>query len=275
MRPDTVRRQRRAIARAWSFIAARRHDALTLEQIADVAAMSPCHFSRVYEGFVGESVMQSVRRDRFRQAQTALTASDEKIAGIALQAGYSCGQSFARACKRITGDTPSETRAGALDAQRERPLRLSLVEFDERKAFGIPFVGDYSDEIDAFDELTGYAYCDTSIDKISARRQTVFGLTMLHDDWHTTKPSRRAAIILSALPGRYAGHSIPGSAYVAFDHQGGLEATSELVAAAKRLIPHVFQRTVTDGPILREWTVDAQLLPPDRLQMRIYLPVSA
>jgi AraC family transcriptional regulator len=274
MRPETVRRQRRAIARVWSHIASQPKAAMSLGHLADVAAMSPCHFARVYEGFVGEPIMKAVRRERLRQVESELTETDGKITAIATQAGYSCGQAFARALKKTTGTSPTDTRRAAFLYGPPAPPTLQIVVLAERPAFGIDFRGTYEDEVAAFDELMGYAYADTELTHISKLRRKIDGITMLHDGGHTGEASVRTSLVVGdQMPRRYAGHMLPGGRYVVIEHCGSLAQTDALVADAKVRMERELKVRPADRPMLREWVQDAQLLPPDQLQIRIYLPV--
>jgi AraC-like DNA-binding protein len=274
MRPDTVIRHRRAIARALAYCSAEFGRAPTLAEIADAVAMSPYHFARVYEGFVGESVVRAVRRRRLHDVQDELTAGGEKIAVIAGHAGYRSGQAFARALKRSIGLTPTRARQTEWSNASGQPFALNVVDLPERPAWGVPFHGSVVDETAAFEEMIGHAYADGGLESISAIRRTVQGMTLLNHGWESDAPSSRIALLVAdGLPRRFGGFTIPGGRYAVFDHHGGLESATKAVTIVRQQLLGEFGLVVTDKPILREWVVDALLLPANRMHLRIYLPV--
>lgn len=86
---------------------------LSLDRLADVAAMSRFHWHRVFRATTGETVAQVVRRVRLTHAANRLLTGDAPIAEIAAQVGYPNPSSFARAFRAFYGLTPeSYRRAG-------------------------------------------------------------------------------------------------------------------------------------------------------------------
>jgi AraC family transcriptional regulator len=81
-----------------------------LHRLAEEAFFSPFHFHRVYVAMMGESVAETVRRQRLHNAALALTASSRTLATIASDAGYGNAQAFARAFRAGYGVTPAAYR---------------------------------------------------------------------------------------------------------------------------------------------------------------------
>ncbi|MBL4808128.1 MAG: AraC family transcriptional regulator [Rhodobacteraceae bacterium] len=86
-------------------------DDLSLDDLAEVACLSRFHWHRVYRGITGETIHSTVRRLKLNRASQALKHSDNDLAAIAMQAGYSRVESFARAFKLQFGHTPAVFRA--------------------------------------------------------------------------------------------------------------------------------------------------------------------
>src|SRR5205085_810195 len=141
---------------------------------------------------------------------------------------------------RVTGSSPTRTRAAALKSEPKGLATLELVELAACDVRGISFRGAYEDEITAFEELTGYAYADTALNRISDRRRSVDGITLLHHGWHSSKPSERTAVMRAELPGRYDRHTLPGGLHVAFDCQGSLEQAGALLTNIDQRISREF-----------------------------------
>lgn len=79
---------------------------LSLDALADVAALSRFHFHRVFTAMTGETVAGAVRRIRVHRAQVWLVQSRKPVAEVAVLCGYDNVQSFARLFKAQTGLTP-------------------------------------------------------------------------------------------------------------------------------------------------------------------------
>ncbi|CRL12865.1 Methylphosphotriester-DNA--protein-cysteine S-methyltransferase [Phaeobacter italicus] len=88
---------------------------LSLDALADVAAMSRFHWHRVFRALTGETCAQMVRRIRLHLAAMALVQGDETIDRVAYQVGYPNSRSFARVFAEAYGMTPAAFRkAGRL-----------------------------------------------------------------------------------------------------------------------------------------------------------------
>ncbi|WP_293573437.1 GyrI-like domain-containing protein [Phaeobacter sp.] len=83
---------------------------LSLEALADVAAMSRFHWHRVFRALTGETCAQMVRRIRLHRAAMALVQSDQTIEQISCSVGYPNMRSFSRAFAETYGATPGAFR---------------------------------------------------------------------------------------------------------------------------------------------------------------------
>jgi AraC family transcriptional regulator len=85
---------------------------ITIEALADVAALSPAHFSRLFKDVIGDSPYQFVMDYRVEQAKKMLGDRERPLIDVALSCGFSDQPHFNRIFKRLTGATPKEYRAG-------------------------------------------------------------------------------------------------------------------------------------------------------------------
>ena len=92
---------------------------LSLDAVADVAAMSRCQWHRVFHSMTGETCAQAVRRIRLHRAALWLVETDWPVAEVAGRAGFGNAQSFARTFRAEFGMSPNAFRKtgvpGALD----------------------------------------------------------------------------------------------------------------------------------------------------------------
>ncbi|WP_299662656.1 GyrI-like domain-containing protein [uncultured Ruegeria sp.] len=83
---------------------------LSLDALAEVAAMSRFHWHRVFRAITGETCAQATRRIRLHRAACWLVQSDRPVARIATDIGYPNLKSFARAFSEAYGSSPAEFR---------------------------------------------------------------------------------------------------------------------------------------------------------------------
>ncbi|ATG48029.1 AraC family transcriptional regulator [Celeribacter ethanolicus] len=95
---------------------------LSLDTLADVAALSRFHFHRVFSAMTGETVAGFIRRVRLYKASHLLVRSEDGIERIAQLCGYPNPRSFARAFQDAFGLTPTAFRARGVEMP---PLRLT------------------------------------------------------------------------------------------------------------------------------------------------------
>ncbi|AFK67742.1 AraC family transcriptional regulator [Pseudomonas putida SJTE-1] len=81
-----------------------------LRQLAEVAGMSECHFSRMFKKAAGYSPLQFFIRLRMARARQLLLETDQSIIDIGLEVGYSSHSHFSQVFKREVGVTPTQYR---------------------------------------------------------------------------------------------------------------------------------------------------------------------
>ncbi|MND32640.1 HTH-type transcriptional regulator YesS [compost metagenome] len=81
-----------------------------LRQLAEVAGMSECHFSRMFKKAAGYSPLQFFIRLRMARARQLLLETDQSIIDVGLEVGYSSHSHFSQVFKREVGVTPTQYR---------------------------------------------------------------------------------------------------------------------------------------------------------------------
>lgn len=101
----------RRIDRVVSYICAHLDEPLTVELLSEVAGFSKFHFHRQFTEYAGFTVSHFVRLTRLKRAAYQLAFDQQRrIIDVALEAGFSAPESFARAFKEAQGQTPSDFR---------------------------------------------------------------------------------------------------------------------------------------------------------------------
>jgi AraC family transcriptional regulator len=94
MRTVTLHDYKRRMLRVLVHIQQHPDESLQLEELAGLACFSPYHFHRVFEGMVGESVKEYVRRLLLELAASRLKLGSASVVDIALGAGYDSQEAF-------------------------------------------------------------------------------------------------------------------------------------------------------------------------------------
>jgi AraC family transcriptional regulator len=98
------------ILRVLSYIHDNPGGEMSLDRLADEAAMSRFHWHRVFRAMTGETCAQAVRRVRLHRAAILLVQGDRPVAQVAADCGYPNPASFARAFACAYGSRPGAFR---------------------------------------------------------------------------------------------------------------------------------------------------------------------
>ncbi|MEM7658386.1 MAG: helix-turn-helix transcriptional regulator [Bacteroidota bacterium] len=106
-KPSTAQELLHRLHRGQAFI----HDSytrkITIHDMAEVACLSPFHFTRTFKAAFGTSPYQYVQYLRIQKAMELLRNSDRSITEIAYASGYSDIHQFSKAFKQRTGFSPT------------------------------------------------------------------------------------------------------------------------------------------------------------------------
>ena len=141
--------------RVLDHVYANLEEDLSFDRLAEVACLSPYHWSRIYSAMRGETIVATIRRLRLQRAADRLANSELDIDAIGARAGYGSPDTFGRAFKSAFGMSPAAYRekgshaafraANAAGAARAFPVVVERV--PERRCAGIDHTGSYM-EID-------------------------------------------------------------------------------------------------------------------------------
>ena len=83
---------------------------LGIEELADIACLSPFHFARMFRNSMGEAPHRYVSELRMARAKALLTETDRPLVEIALASRFSSQANFSRAFRQTTGQSPGAYR---------------------------------------------------------------------------------------------------------------------------------------------------------------------
>lgn len=98
------------IERIDAFISANIEKNITLDDLANEACLSPCHFARAFKVAIGQTPHNYIIGKKLAFAKSLLLNKDISLSYIAMESGFASQANFTRAFKRIIGMTPREYR---------------------------------------------------------------------------------------------------------------------------------------------------------------------
>src|SRR5580765_1064950 len=98
-------RARDAMDRAYA-------EALDVRAVANVAHISPAHFSRSFRSVFGETPHRYLQRRRVERSMFLLRETDLTVTEVCFAVGFTSLGTFSRTFRAIVGETPSGYRAG-------------------------------------------------------------------------------------------------------------------------------------------------------------------
>jgi AraC family transcriptional regulator len=133
----------RCVTRVLNHIDAHLEEELSVESLSAIAGFSPFHFHRQFAAYTGVGVGRLVQLLRLRRASMQLVFNPRaSITDIAYDAGFANAESFSRAFKKETGQSPSTFRKqpewqpwqtrSMTNIQREHTnMQVDIIEFPE------------------------------------------------------------------------------------------------------------------------------------------------
>lgn len=247
VKDETRRDYAQRVLRTLVFLQGRLDEELSLEELAQVACFSPYHFHRVFKAFVGESVMEHVRRLRLERAALKLAHGNEAVTMLGFEARYENVESFSRAFAGHFGMSPMAYRQlarksrvfpdGVFEEERAKRKRrvLELVEvpvvkvedFPARVGVFMRHVGRYEDVGATWGRLFGFVQRKG----LFSARSLVLGIA--HDSPSITPEEkiRYDACVTVEAPVRGEGDvgvvELPASRRAVFRHRGSYSGLKE------------------------------------------------
>ena len=109
----TFAAQTQAVERVIQTMHTHLHEALTLEDLASVACLSPSHFHRVFRRLIGIPPGEFLSALRFQMARRLLLATSLSVTDICFEVGYTSMGSFTSRFTHLVGLSPRLLRQRA------------------------------------------------------------------------------------------------------------------------------------------------------------------
>jgi AraC family transcriptional regulator len=254
---------------------------LSLDALADVAAMSRFHWHRVFRALTGETVAQCVRRMRLHRAAVALVHGDDPLPVIAASVGYADVTTFTRAFSDSYGMAPGAFRArGELrPTPRLNPMKGPLMypvdirALPARTLVATEHQGHYPEINRAFERL----FATLAARNLIGHTGFMVGV-FLHDPSVTPVPDLRSyagAIVDKPfdIPAPLQSYLLPAGPHAVMRYQGpyaGLPAAYDQLFGL--WLPQS-GRQMADLPSFELYLNSPMDTPQDRLVTELHLPL--
>lgn len=265
------------INRVTDYIYNHLDEALDLDTLAEVAALSRWHWHRVYFAMRGETVAAAVRRLRLQRASADLVLTERTIAEISERAGYGSVAAFTRAFADAHGMPPASYRVhgshAGLDPEREdMPVAL----FDVRIVRMEPL------EVVIEDHSGSYMQIDRAFERLFGRLGAAGRLTAetgmvgvyLSDPTSVEESDLRsqAGATAAVQPGE-PHRVLAGGDYAVLRHKGPYADMRNAYAwMFGRWLPQS-GRELAEQPVLEFYLNNPREVPPTELLTDLYLPL--
>ena len=129
-----------AVQKTLEVIETRISEEISIEELADTAALSPFYYQRLFSRLVKKPVREYIKLRRFARACEALRDTDKRILDIALEHGFGSHEVFTRTFKDAYGITPTEYRESEVRLNNflKPDLLLGYTMID----LGVPLISD-------------------------------------------------------------------------------------------------------------------------------------
>lgn len=99
------------VNRTLDYVYAHYHEALSLNQIADLCDMNTSYLGQVFRKATGESFTSFVNRYRIQKAKELLANTNLKVYEVSERVGFTDYRYFLKIFKKVAGILPTETRS--------------------------------------------------------------------------------------------------------------------------------------------------------------------
>lgn len=278
-----VARQKKGINDVLNFIRANRTKSLQLDELAQIACMSPYHFHRIFNACVGESVRQHIQRVRLEQAALRLRGKNEHISDISNSTGYRSHAAFSRAFTQHFGVNPTEYKneiAAQLPTQREIQevdAALPTWRYVTCSPIAVIYVrrsGPYERAAsDAWQALMQYAYANNLVNETTRH----IGITYDSPDVTLEEHIQYDACLTTTITrpdGEVCTQIIAGGRYAMFEHVGPYETLWRTYDAIYGEWLMKCADTLADVPSFAVYPDTQSSSEPSTEPIQIYVPIT-
>ncbi|NVD40433.1 GyrI-like domain-containing protein [Ensifer sp. HO-A22] len=254
---------------------------ISFDELADVACLSPYHWSRIYSAMRGETISATIRRLRLQRAADRLANSDVDIGTVADRAGYVSTDTFGRAFRETFGTTPAAYRYNgphaafrAANASGDtNRFPVSVVTLTERRCASVDHRGSYME----IDRAMGRLFGELAARAALPDRPEMIGVFFSDPDLGPEDDLRSRASMPVAGPITFAPPMtetvLRGGSYAKLSYTGPYAT----MRGAYRWFLGVWLpgsgHEPDDAPVFEAYLNDPRVVPQSELRTDIHLPL--
>lgn len=267
--------------RVLDYLYAHLEEDLSFDRLAEVACLSPYHWSRIYSAMRGETIVATIRRLRLQRAADRLANSDLDIATITTRAGYSSSDTFGRAFKDAFGLSPAAYRENGSHAAFKaanavndvRTFPVTVLSLPGRRCAGIDHTGSYM----AIDHAMGRLFAELVTRNALPAQPAMIGLFFDDPDLGPESQLRsRACLPVAdsvAITAPLVETALRGGLYARLSYTGPY---ADMRGAYRWLLGTWLPASgyePDDAPIFEAYLNDPREVPQSQLRTDIHLPL--
>lgn len=260
-------------------------ETIDVEQLSEIANISPFHFHRIFRSIIGENVGEYVQRLRLEYAALQLRSTDRDLPTIAEKTGYANIQALSKAFKKRFGVAPSVYRSDSgndFGCKNEKPSAFKFPEpeiglINEKRYIYIRIIDVYGSP-KSYNIAWGKIY-QFALDNDLINDQTEY-LGLSFDDPTITSPQRCRfyACITIDKPvkpqGEFGVQTIPGGLYAIFTLRGSYSGLMGMYDAIySDWLPESGYQ-LRNSASFEKYLNDPSQVREENLLTEIYIPVS-
>lgn len=267
--------------RVLDYLYAHLEEDLSFDQLAEVACLSPYHWSRIYSAMRGETIVATIRRLRLQRAADQLANSDLDLTTVTARAGYNSSDTFGRAFKDAFGVSPAAYRENgshaafkaANAANDARTFPVTVEGLPARRCAGIDHTGSYM----AIDHAMGRLFAELGARNALPAQPEMIGVFFDDPDLGPEDQLRSRACLPVAdsvtITATLVETALRGGLYARLSYTGPY---ADMRSAYRWLLGTWLPASgyePDDAPIFEAYLNDPREVPQSQLRTDIHLPL--
>ncbi len=292
MKKNTGHSYRKRLTQVIDYIYHHLDGNLDVNTLAEVAAMSPYHFHRIYRQMAGETINVTIRRLRLQFAAAQLIQSELSYSAIATEVAYGSVEAFNRAFTKQFGEPPGEYRKNKKmpkpslqpyvamlpenTMEFDKMYNVEIMDINEALFVGYEHVGSYMNIGNAFGKLYMYAGNHGLLDESSR------SIGLYYSDPNSIPAEELRSMACVSVEPSFADDdsnapvqtSIPSGKYATILFKGSY---AELRKAYDWFFGHWLEKSeqeLADFPPFEEYLNNPKITPPSELLTRLHFKLA-
>ena len=281
LKGQTRERYNDRLNRVLDYVYAHLEDDVSFDRLAEVACLSPYHWSRIYSAMRGETIATTIRRLKLQRAADRLANSDLDIGRVTARAGYSSTETLRAGVQgRLRHEPrglPRERLArrlqGCQRGQDASGFPVTVKNLPERRCAGIDHTGPYME----IDHAMGRLFAELAARQVLPAEPAMIGVFFDDPDLGPQKDLRsRACLPVAssvAIDAPLVETILRGGPYATLSYTGPYADMRDAYRWFLGVWLPASGYEPDDAPIFEAYLNDPREVPQNELRTDIHLPL--